>query len=559
MRKMIFSCYGCPEAEGVVLAHTLHLPNRTIKKGKTLTADDLADIQHTGFDYVTGVRLAGDDVDEDRAAVAVAEALAGAELNSSLTIGKPMGGRCNLYAKSAGVAAIDPERINRINLSDGAITVATLPEYAETVPGQAVASIKVIPFAVSQKLVDLCVELAQGDTPAVALKAYRPRKAALILTEAPGLKASVLDSTRRVTEQRLAAMGSCIVSEQRCAHAVDAVSVALRQALVSDCDMVLICGATVTVDTGDIVPSAIVREGGEIDHFGMPVEPGNMLLLAHCGSRTIINLPGCSRSPKLNGLDWVLQRTLADISVSRRDIQLMGVGGLIKDIPHVERVKKQRSLSAVSGKSNQSENQPRIAAVILAAGRSSRMGEQNKLLAAVGEAPMVAHVAEVALVSDAEQVIVVTGHEAEQVQQALAAIKVGTVFNPDYASGMASSLRRGLEAVSQDMDGAMILLGDMPFVGAREINELIAEFNPHMERDIVAPFRKGRRGNPVLWARRYFPAMMALSGDTGARGLLKEHAANVWDVPVSSDAVFADFDTPEALASIEEKMELMLK
>lgn len=543
---MIFARYGCSEAEGVVLAHTLRLSNRTIKKGKTLTADDLADIQRDRIHYVTGVRLERDDTDEDRAAVAVATALAG----PNLTIGKPMGGRCNLYAKHSGVAEIDRVRIDLINLSDGGITVATLPEYAEAVAEQAVASIKVIPFAVSQKMVERCVVLAEGEVPAVALKAYRPQRAALILTEAPGLKSSVLDLTRKVTQQRLESIGSRVVSEHRCAHSIDAVSEALQRALAGDCDMVLICGATVTVDTDDIVPAAIVREGGEIDHFGMPVEPGNMLLLAHHGSRTIINLPGCSRSPKLNGLDWVLQRTLADISVSRRDIQLMGVGGLIKDIPHVERIKKQRSQNKVSNELGK-QNSPRIAAVILAAGRSSRMGEQNKLLATVGEAPMVTHVAAAAQASDAEQVIVVTDHEAERVQQALAALEVGNVYNPDYATGMASSLRCGLDAVSHEMDGVIILLGDMPFVTARQINELIDEFNPNMERDIVAPFRDGRRGNRVLWARRYFPAMKALTGDTGARGLLKEQAANVWDVLVSCDAVFKDFDTPEALASID--------
>lgn len=335
---MIFARYGCPEAEGVVLAHTLRLSGRTIKKGKALTADDLVDIQRDGIHYVTGARLTQNDMDEDNAALKVASALAGA----NLTIGKPMGGRCYLYAKRQGIAVIDRARIDAINLTDGGISVATLPEYGEAVPDQAVASIKVIPFAVSHKLVAQCIAIAEGNGAAVSLRAYRARRVALIMTEAPGLKSSVLDSTSAVTRRRLASMGCQVIAEQRCVHTIEAVSEALQLSLTGDCDLVMICGATVTADTGDIVPSAIVRAGGEIELFGMPVEPGNMLLLAQHGSRTIINLPGCGRSPKLNGLDWVLQRIVADVPVKRRDIQLMGVGGLIKDIPHVERVKRQR-------------------------------------------------------------------------------------------------------------------------------------------------------------------------------------------------------------------------
>lgn len=425
---MIFARFGCLEAEGVVLAHTLRLSHRTIKKGKSLTSDDLIDIQNAGIDYVAGARLEAGDINEDQAAISVANALAGA----NLTVGKPLGGRCNLYARRQGVVVIDRARIDAINLTDGAISVATLPEHAEAAAEQAVASIKVIPFAVSQPLVDQCVELASGggteesDNLAVSLKPYKPVPVALILTEATGLKASVLDSTREVTQARLQSMGSQVVFEQRCSHSIEDVSQALKRALVSECELILICGATVTVDTGDVVPSAIVREGGKVDHFGMPVEPGNMLLLAHHGSCTIVNLPGCSRSPKLNGLDWVLQRILAGIPVGRRDIQMMGVGGLIKDIPMIERIK------------------------------SERIKKQRR--------------------------------------------------------------------------------------------------QKQVSGDIVAPFKDGRRGNPVLWARRYFSAMKALTGDMGARGLLKEHAGNVWDVPISDDDIFADIDTPEALAEVKAEL-----
>lgn len=334
---MKFGSFACEKAVGVILAHTLRLPSRVLKKGKKLSSDDVEDILEAGVYSITGACLESGDMDEDSAALAVATSLAG----PNLTVGKPMGGRCNLYAKAQGLVQVDRACIDALNQVNGAITVATLAEHAEALAEQAVATIKVIPFAVNSSPVNRCCELAEQSTTAVSLRPYRAQRAALVLTETVGTKATVLESTREVTRQRLSSLGSQLVSTSICAHTPDAVAEALDQ-IPPDCELILICGATVTVDVADVVPTAIVRAGGTIDHFGMPVEPGNMLLLAHKGSRSVINMPGCSRSPKLNGLDWVLQRLLAGIEVGRDSIQTMGVGGLIKDLPYVERVKRAR-------------------------------------------------------------------------------------------------------------------------------------------------------------------------------------------------------------------------
>ena len=535
---MIFSRIEIGEAEGAISAHTIRINGDTVKKGSVLSRDDIACLKSAGIKFIAAVRLEPGDLDENEAALAVARALAG----DNLVLGKSMGGRVNLYARANGLAQIDRKRIDAINLGQSSITVATLPEYAEAVAQRAVATVKVIPFAVASAEVDRCLALARTDNqpPAVSLIAYKARRVALILTSAPGLKPSILDSTREVTGARLQTLGCQVDFEARCGHSVEELCPALAKAGDSDCDLILICGATVTCDIGDVVPAAIVGQGGEIIHYGMPVEPGNMLLLARIGDRLIVNLPGCSRSPKLNGLDWVLQRIAAEIPVTARDIQQMGVGGLIKDIPHIRR-RRQKVMKNL---------QPKVAAVILAAGRSQRMGEHNKLLTTVGDLPMVSHVVGAALDSNVQQVVVVTGYEAEQVKQAPLLDRTEIVFNADFASGMASSLRSGLDSVVQDMEGALILLGDMPLISAAQINELIVEFNPAMERDIVVPFKDGKRGNPVLWSKRYFPALRALTGDTGGRVLMQENTGNIWDLPMLDDAIFVDFDTPDSLTHL---------
>lgn len=589
---MIFSRCACEQAEGLILAHTLRLAKRLIKKGRVLTAADIHDLKQHGVEYVTGARLEDFDVAEDEAALIIASALAG----EGLRIGKPVAGRCNLYAKSPGLVTINRECINAINCCDGAITVATLSPDDEAEAGQTVATIKIIPFAVSQKLLDTCCVLSnvssaagsavnneehgkqnnkKNKPAAISIKPFISHNVELILTEADNIKSSVLAATSKVMHQRLESYGSHITHEQNCAHTVAAVEQALKKALLSESELILICGATITVDIGDVVPSAIINLGGVIVHFGMPVEPGNMLLLARHGKKTIINLPGCSRSPKLNGVDWVLQRTLAGMLVTSQDIMLMGVGGLIKDVPYMAR--KQRAVATVSNlegnlQGNLQDNlqgnteekierkinsqpedktmTPQITAVILAAGLSRRMGEQNKLLTAVGKKTMIEHVVYAALASDAHNVLVVTGHQTEEIHQTLAGYNVSFVYNPDYATGMASSLRTAISALTDDIDAALILLADMPFISARQIDTLIAAFNPNSENDIVVPVREGRRGNPVLWARRYFDEMLILEGDAGARSLLKKYSEHIVEQTMDDDAVFFDIDTPDLLGRL---------
>lgn len=189
-----------------------------------------------------------------------------------------------------------------------------------------------------------------------------------------------------------------------------------------------------------------------------------------------------------------------------------------------------------------------IAGVVLAAGLSRRTGSVDKLLLPVEGEPMVRRVAEVALAGGLEPVVVVIGSDAAEVRAALGDLPVHPTENPDAASGLSSSLRRGLEAVGGPVAGAMILLGDMPWVRAGQVRALMEAFDPQERRAICVPVHGGRRGNPVLWARSFFDEMRALEGDTGARALMARHAGVVHEVPVDDDAIHRDVDTLEALA-----------
>jgi molybdenum cofactor cytidylyltransferase len=194
-------------------------------------------------------------------------------------------------------------------------------------------------------------------------------------------------------------------------------------------------------------------------------------------------------------------------------------------------------------------SEPNIACIVLAAGRSTRMGAANKLLADIGGKPMVRRVAEAALASRARPVLGVTGHEVASVVAALAGLEVAFVDNPDYAVGLSSSLKVGIGAVPASADGALVLLGDMPQITGAHLDRLIAAFAAE-KSPIIVPTHKGRRGNPVLWPRAYFAEMLQLEGDAGARRLMAAHAGDVREVDLGTDAIFADVDTPEALAQL---------
>jgi len=188
----------------------------------------------------------------------------------------------------------------------------------------------------------------------------------------------------------------------------------------------------------------------------------------------------------------------------------------------------------------------RIAGLVLAGGRSSRMAPRNKLLETVGGEPMIRHVAAAALAGRAQPVIVVTGHQAASVAAALRGLAVAIVANPDYANGLSTSLRAGLRALPACIDGALILLGDMPEVETSVLTALVAAFTDTSA--ICVPVRHRRRGNPVLWGSAYFAEMMGLTGDSGAKPLMARHETHLIEVEVATDSIFEDVDVPEDLA-----------
>jgi molybdenum cofactor cytidylyltransferase len=528
---MIFGTVDTREALGCVLAHSQVHAGGRLPKGRVLKKEDIDCLLASGIDTVIAARLEAGDLGEDEAAGRVAAAID--RKGCSATI--PATGRVNFHAEADGLLRADPAIVDAVNRIDPAITLATLADRAPVRKGDLIATVKIIPLAVATAKVEAAVG-ALGAGAAFAVKPYSSFNVGLIATMLPSLKTSVMDKTRRLLDERLSPSGSKVVEEIRCAHSAEDVSLHI-QTLSRTCGMVIVFGASAMTDPGDVIPAAIRLAGGEVTITGMPVDPGNLLVLGYLGDVPVIGAPGCARSPKENGFDWIMNRILSGEHPDQSDAAGLGVGGLLMEIP-LRPLPREKATAK--------PRVPRVGVAVLAAGRASRMGgEKHKLLAEFNGEPLVRRAARAAQGSGADAVCVVTGHRSDEIIKALSGLSTQSVFNEDYASGMASSIRAGLSAFD-DIDGLCIALADMPGVTADDLSLLVDRFRAEQGDAIVRAVSGGKRGNPVILPKALFSAIARLEGDVGARHIIEKSGLPVTDVEIGP-AAHLDVDTLEAI------------
>ncbi len=279
------------DAIGGVTVHTLRQGSLVLKKGTTIGAAEVEALTRAGVKEIVVVRLEEGDVSEDVAAASIAKAVAGDGVN----VERAFTGRANLFAAKAGVLVVDRAAVDRINGVDEAITFATLAAYKPVVEGEMVATVKLIPFGVEARLRDAAVKAASGG--ALRIAPYTIKRVGIVSTLLPGLAAKVVEKTLRVTAERLAPAGATIIAERRVPHDEAALAAAIKEMLDLGAELVIVFGASAIADRRDVIPAAITDIGGAIEHFGMPVDPGNLLLIGNAGGVPVLGAPGCARSP----------------------------------------------------------------------------------------------------------------------------------------------------------------------------------------------------------------------------------------------------------------------
>lgn len=531
--RLIFGAVATAEAAGAVLAHALLVDGERWPKGRLLSDADVAAAMAAGIGTVVVARIDAGDIAEDIAAATLAAALAG----SGVVATAAAHGRTNLIAAEDGLVVFDPASVDRVNAVDEGVTVGTLAAMTRVAAGDVVATVKLIPFAVARSALLAAVAAAAP----LAVAAFAPRRFRLLQTRLSATSAKMLARTDVVTRARVDALGGTLdPGWDECGHATEAVAVWLA-AQPADA-ILLVAGASATADRRDVIPAAIVAAGGLVERLGMPVDPGNLLCLGVLGGRAVIGLPGCARSPKRNGFDWVLERLAAGMTVTSGDIAAMGVGGLL---PEAERPQP-RAAAAVHASS--------VGVIVLAAGRSTRMGAANKLIADLDGKQVVAHVVDGIAAAGLPPPVVVVGHMAAEVRAALGDRPATYVIAPDFAEGMSRSLRAGLAAAPPEWSAAIIALGDMPLVDPTTYEALAAAAIDQVP--VVVPTWHGKRGNPLVWNRAHWGDLAALNGDGGGKVLLAALSDRLVEVPVDDPGILSDVDTPEALAVLRQKLQL---
>ncbi len=519
-------------AKGAILAHSLNLMGRHWRKGQTLTWQDIIDLQNLGLETVTVARLGPDDLDEDQTADMLAQNMAFGQLQ--LQLGKASTGRVNIYAKSAGVLAVDAIRINAINALSSDFSVATLADKSRVATGALVATVKIIPYGVGRNPVESAIGAAAGGAAALALHPFCVKQASLILTRTKGMKPGLIEKARLAVEKRLQGIGCHLDDLAIVAHEETALADAIKNARH---DVILILTASATSDINDVGPKAVGLAGGSITRFGMPVDPGNLLFLGALKDKTIIGLPGCARSPALNGADWVLERIACGMSVTSDDIANMGVGGLLKEIP--TRPYPRAGISHQSAPA-------KTAILLLAAGSSSRMRGADKLLEDIDGEPLLRRAAKAAINAGIGKVHVVMQPRNPSRNAAIDGLRVARVDAPLWADGLAASIRAGMSSIPKDCDSVIIALADMPEVSSEHFKRLFAAYDPLQNHEICrAVTKNGKAGLPVLFGARFFETLKALQGDRGARDVIKDASEFLIDVKTAGNGAIIDLDTSE--------------
>ncbi len=519
---------------GSILAQTYNLSVKTLSKGTHVSEDIVELLNKENVKTILCAVPHKGDIHEDSAAETISKAIDASQLYAE----EASTGRVNFRTPALSIVRYNRELIKKINLIDESIAFSIVEHNQLLAKNDLIATLKIIPFFISKIYVERVVSLISKSE---IFKIYRlgEKKVDLIQTYYDWQKRSIFKATSNVTSSRLNALGCSLQKETLIAHDHKSLCSEIKSSINSGAQVLLISGASAITDRSDHIPKAILSVGGEIIQYGLAVDPGNLLLIGQIGSTTVIGMPGCARSPKLNGFDWVLQLLMANIPINKEELADMGAGGLLMEIAS-------RPLPRALAKSAK-KREKKIMGIILAAGNSTRMGKDNKLLRNVGGASLVRNTAVEMLKSDLDSCSIVLGYQSDKVAAVIKDLGINLILNPLWEEGQASSLKAALNTLDTSYSDLLVMLGDLPGVTSKHINKIIEEhlLTNNRKSKITIPSFNGKKGNPVIWGRSFFPDLSNLKGDMGGRALFSQHPAAINLLDMEDPAVVTDTDTPE--------------
>ncbi len=526
------------ESLGSVIAQTYNLPGKTISKGTFVTSEIVGYFKEGKVQNILCAVPDNGDIHEDEAANIISNAID----RSHIYIDNASTGRVNFKSRSLCLVRYKRDLIKKVNLVDESIAFSIVEHNQLLAKNDLIATLKIIPFFTQKKYVDQVMSILDKNE-LFKIHSLNKKEVGLIQTSFEWQKKSMFKATSNVTRNRLEALDCSLNEEKLIRHDYNELRTEIRSSIESGIDILLISGASAIIDRSDYIPKAILSEGGEIIQYGLAVDPGNLLLVGKIGETTIIGMPGCARSSKLNGFDWVLQLLMADIPVVKEELAEMGAGGLLMEIAS-------RPLPRALAKSV-NKREKKIMGIILAAGNSRRMGKDNKLLKNIDGAPLIRNIALEITKSDLDSCSIVLGYQSDKVADVIKDLNINLILNPLWKEGQASSLKAALNSLTSSYSDLLVMLGDLPGIKSGHINRIIEGHlsSENRRSKITIPSFKGEKGNPVIWGESFFHDLSNLEGDVGGRVLFDQHPAAINLIVMDDPGVVTDTDTPEDFRS----------
>lgn len=327
---MKFGEVSVKNALGAILAHN-HMGKdgrKILGKGRVLTEKDLLTLQELGLESVTIAQLDSTDLDENTAAQRVGTAVGG----HGVRITTPGVGRANIIADVTGPLRVNVPILAQLNNIDPGITIATQYEHTLVREGELVALVKIIPFGIPLARVRDVESIAHDSAPILSVRPLQQHAVGLIISGPPSARDRLTNAFHEPIRHRIESLSSTLNTVTYTDHTPVAIADAICDQLSASHDLILITSVSAIIDDADVVPTALRRAGGNVAHFGTPVDPGSLLMLGYVDDVPVLGAPGCIRSLKTNVVDRVLPRLLAGERLTRADLVAMGHGGLLDDI-----------------------------------------------------------------------------------------------------------------------------------------------------------------------------------------------------------------------------------
>ena len=545
---MQFGDFPVYDALGIELVHDVKCREKTLKKGTVLTASDLNLLKYSGIKTVTGVRFSSADILPETAADILLKAMIGDYLRYTLP---DKTGYSEIFADTDGILVYEQDRFNRLNACCENISLTAVQPNIPVYKGQFLGNLRLFGPAVDAEKLNEAVTKISGIGSLLKIAPYAFCKIGFIRTIMSNSSVPSLDEDKLT--MRFGAFGLDVVYSDLCEHSADAVEKAVRNAIDARAEIVLVESQVPPLHPDDVVPTGFKESAGDIDRIGWPVDEGLSLVLGHKNDVKLLGY--CAEDFEKPAFDRLLRLLATKSLPAAADIPALALNGLslIRMTKRITPEQTQKSMAVESVSDSH-----KIAVVVLAAGSSRRMIGTNKLLESINGLPMIDHTVRAALSSEADYVVVVTGHDAKFIERRLEQYDVKIVRNPDYVSGVLGSLRLGLAVLPPDIAGAVVLPADMPAFTEEYIDMLIDAFDAKASRPpVVVPTFGSVRHNPVLWPKDLFNVVKIVPEDARYVPTLIEHSDYLKEIPLKDDLPLTDINTRGDLAKFLERKNLI--